>query len=148
MSSVRHRAIRRLLAEREISTQDELIRLLADERILVTQATVSRDLKEIGAVKQRGDDGAVRYRMAETAPSRDGELARTFDEYVLRVTPTGGLVVVLTLPGAAHVVGRAIDEAGIDGVAGTVAGDDTVLVVAGPSVEGEEIAAVFEGGVE
>ena len=142
MTTARHRAIRRLLSEGDVSTQSHLIELLAEDRILVTQATVSRDLKAIGAVRQRGADGSVRYRVAAEAPGNGaiGDLGRAFDEYVLRVTPTGGLVVVGTLPGAAHVVGRAIDESGIEGVVGTVAGDDTVLVVGGAGVEGLDVA--------
>ncbi len=146
MSIARHRAIRLLLTQERVSTQADLIRLLADEQIRVTQATVSRDLKAIGAVRQRGADGRVRYRIGTAAPANeeDNGLARSFDEYVLRITPTGGLVVVATLPGAAHVVGRAIDEAGVDGVVGTVAGDDTVLVVGGPGVEGESVADRLE----
>jgi transcriptional regulator of arginine metabolism len=146
MPSTRHRAIRRLLTERAVSTQADLIRLLAAEQIRVTQATVSRDLKTMGAVKQRGADGTVRYRIRNAGPLEGPhrELARALDEYVLRITPTGGLVVVGTLPGAAHVVGRAIDESGVDGVVGTVAGDDTVLVVGGPGVAGESVADRLE----
>ena len=148
MSSARHRAIHRLLSEEDVATQADLIRLLEGEQFLVTQATVSRDLKTIGAVKRRDGDGVKRYRIGTPADSSDGELERTLDEYVLRITPTGGLVVVRTLPGAAHVVGRAIDEAAIDGVVGTVAGDDTVLVVGGPGVEGEQLADRLAGGIE
>jgi len=148
MSTARHRAIRRLLSEEDVSTQAHLIELLAEDRMLVTQATVSRDLKAIGAVRQRGADGSMRYRVAAEAPGNGatGDLDRALDEYVLRITPTGALVVVVTLPGAAHVVGRAIDEAGINGVAGTIAGDDTVLVVAGPGIEGEEVADRLDTG--
>lgn len=146
MSTTRHRAIRRLLTTKRVSTQSELLGLLAEEGIVVTQATVSRDLKEIGAVRQRDRNGSLRYRIGGDARSDNGELARALDEYALRITPTGGLVVVATLPGAAHVVGRAIDEATIDGIVGTVAGDDTVLVVGGPGVEGETVAASLEEG--
>jgi transcriptional regulator of arginine metabolism len=145
MSSARHRIIRQLLSEERVSTQAGLIRLLAEEGVEVTQATVSRDLKELGAVKHRDPDGSERYRIESDAPPRgNGDLARAFDEYVLRITPTGGLVVVGTLPGAAHVVGRVIDEAGIDGIVGTVAGDDTVLVVGGSGVDGTDLADRLE----
>ena len=146
MPSPRLRAIRRLLSERAVSTQADLVRLLAAEQIRVTQATVSRDLKTMGAVRHVGADGLVRYRVGNAAPpdGPNSELARAFDEYVLQITPTGGLVVVGTLPGAAHVVGRAIDESNVDGVVGTVAGDDTVLVVGGPGVEGESVADRLE----
>ena len=145
MSSARHRVIRRLLSEESVSTQADLIDLLADEQILVTQATVSRDLRELGAVKHRGPDGSVRYRIENgTSNGANSDLTRAFDEYVLRITPTGGLVVIGTLPGAAHVVARAIDESSIDGIAGTVAGDDTVLVVGGPGVEGVRVADRLE----
>ena len=146
MPSARLRAIRRLLSEQAVSTQAYLIRLLAAEQIHVTQATVSRDLRTMGAVKHSGADGLVRYRIGNALPvdGPNSELARAFDEYVVQITPTGGLVVVGTLPGAAHVVGRAIDESNVDGVVGTVAGDDTVLVVGGPGVEGESVAEWLE----
>jgi transcriptional regulator of arginine metabolism len=146
MSNARHRTIRRLLTEENVSTQAELVRRLAAEQIYVTQGTVSRDLKAIGAVRRHGADGSVRYRL-ETGASPNGAdsgLTRAFDEYVLRITPTAGLVVVVTVPGAAHVVGKAIDESGVGGVAGTVAGDDTVLIVGAAGVEGETIAGRLE----
>ncbi len=146
MSSARHRAICRLLAEETVSTQADLVGLLADQQMPVTQATVSRDLHELGAFKERGTDGSVRYRIgtASSSSGADTGLARAFEEHVVRITPTNGLVVVTTLPGAAQVVGRAIDEAGVSGVAGTVAGDDTVLVVAGHGVEGDDVADRLE----
>ncbi|GMQ85348.1 MAG: arginine repressor [Acidimicrobiia bacterium] len=146
MPNARHRAIRRLLSEHSVATQADLIRLLEAEQIYVTQATVSRDLNTMGAVRQIGADGPARYRIGSAVPV-DGshrELARALDEYVLQITPTGGLVVVGTLPGAAHVVGRAIDESNVEGVVGTVAGDDTVLVVGGQGIEGESVADRLE----
>ncbi len=147
MSTPRHRAIRRLLAEHDVATQADLVDLLAEEEMPVTQATVSRDLKEIGATKERSADGSWHYRVNDTqAPAGNGELARAFDDYVVRVTPTGSLVVVVTLPGAAQVVARTIDEADVDGVVGTIAGDDTVLVVGGPEVDGVEVADRLETG--
>ena len=71
MSSARHRAIRRLLAEETVSTQADLVGLLADQQMPVTQATVSRDLHELGAIKERGADGSGRYRIG-TASSSSG----------------------------------------------------------------------------
>lgn len=146
MPNTRHRTIRRILTAEHVSTQADLLALLGDEGIVVSQATVSRDLKEIGAVRDRDGGGSMRYRIAGVAAAANGELTRTLDEHALRITPTGGLVVIATLPGAAHVVGRAIDEADVDGVVGTVAGDDTVLVVGGPGVDGNDVARRLEEG--
>lgn len=99
---------------------------------VVTQATVSRDLDAIGAVKVRTEDGGHRYEIPEEIPAvvnGDRETARIIDEFVDTVTVSHNLLVIHTRPGAAHVVASAIDGVGVAGVLGTVAGDDTLLIV-------------------
>lgn len=108
----------------------------------VTQATVSRDLTAIGAQKVSDDIGAAYAISRAAAP----ELASTLDRFVLDVVASGNVVIVRTPPGAAHLVASALDGASLAEVAGTVAGDDTVLVVASPSSSGKKVAAILLGG--
>lgn len=140
--ATRRRLVRRLISEGEIESQHELVEMLEGAGHHVTQATVSRDLDAIGAVKVRTDGGRHRYEMPEeaaVAANGDRELARIIDEFVDTFAASANLLVVHTRPGAAHVVGSAIDRAHIGGVLGTVAGDDTLLVVASEDIGGSGV---------
>lgn len=142
-TAARRRALRSIILERSVGSQTELVELLAGRGHPVTQATVSRDLQVIGAMKDAAGD---RYVLADR-PDPDearASLARALDEFVETIQPTGHLVVLRTPPGAAHVVAAAVDNARIAGVLGTVAGDDTVLVVASERVSGRGIAHKLE----
>ena len=100
---------------------------------MATQATVSRDLEDLGAVKVRVAGGEPVYAIPELPKDRvapEEHLRRVLGEWVVEVAHSGNLVVLRTPPGSAHVVGSALDRAGMPDVLGTVAGDDTVLVVA------------------
>jgi transcriptional regulator of arginine metabolism len=125
----RQRRIVRLLQERHVASQNELAMLLRAAGYRATQATVSRDLEELGVVKVRRD-GHVVYALAQPggASGRAAATSRTLAA-VQSLETSGNLIVVRTPPGHARVVALAIDEAEVDGVAGTVAGDDTILVV-------------------
>ncbi|MGH9157427.1 MAG: arginine repressor [Acidimicrobiales bacterium] len=129
----RQHRIARLLGDHAVSSQAALVELLAADGVVATQATVSRDLDELGAVKVRLPGGATVYALPE--PGRDhrtpeDHLRRVLGDWVVEVAHSANLVVVRTPPGSAHVVGSAIDRSGLEGVLGTVAGDDTVLLVA------------------
>lgn len=142
----RQHRIARLLEEQPISSQHQLVELLAADGIVATQATVSRDLEDLGAVKVRVPGGALAYAVPEygkepAAP--DEHLRRVMGEFVVEVSHSGNLVVLRTGPGQAHVVGSAIDRSPRDDVLGTVAGDDTVLVVCRHPDGGAETAAGF-----
>jgi len=131
MKAGRQRRIVQMIRERPITNQNQLVKLLRTGGFPATQATVSRDLEELGAIKVRRN-GKVAYALPEdpqNAPSGDA-LRRLLADSVLNFETSGNLVLVRTPPGHAHMVASAIDRAGIDGIAGTVAGDDTVLVVA------------------
>ena len=109
-----------------------------------TQTTVSRDLEDLGAVKVRLPGGETAYALPElpvhqVAP--EDHLRRVLGEWVVEVGHSGNLVVLRTPPGSAHVVGSALDRSGAEGVVGTVAGDDTVLVVVSEEVGGDTMAA-------
>jgi transcriptional regulator of arginine metabolism len=105
---------------------------------------VSRDLEELGAVKVRIPGGATAYAIPEHAKERPvpgDHLRRVMGEFVLEVAHSANLVVLRTPPGSAHVVGSALDRASMPEVIGTVAGDDTVLVVVAERSSGHEVAA-------
>lgn len=129
----RQQAIAKLVAKHAVTNQPQLVDLLAADGIAATQATVSRDLEELGAVKIRIPGGETAYAIAEYAPARvapTDQLRRVMAEWVAEVTSSGNLVVVRTPPGCAHVVASALDRSGLDGLLGTVAGDDTMMCVA------------------
>ncbi|MDA8366375.1 MAG: arginine repressor [Actinomycetota bacterium] len=129
----RQHRIARLLESRAVTSQVHLVELLAAEGIDATQTTVSRDLDELGAIKVRLPGGESAYALPEL-PSRqvapEDHLRRVLGEWVVEVHHSGNLVVLRTPPGSAHVVGSALDRSAYPGIIGTVAGDDTVLVVA------------------
>ncbi|GAC1445699.1 MAG: arginine repressor [Mycobacteriales bacterium] len=133
--AARQARITELLAARPVSSQTELGRLLAAAGVAVTQATLSRDLDELGAVKVRNGAG-MSYAVAPEGQPRpgtpaavDSRLARLLEELLIGAEATGSLVVLRTPPGGAQLLGSAIDRAGLPEVAGTVAGDDTVLLI-------------------
>ena len=154
MSKVqRQQAIARLIQQHSVTNQPQLVDLLGDEGITATQATVSRDLDDLGAVKVRVPGGATVYAVPEFAPERVApldQLRRVMGEWVAEVTHSGNLVIVRTPPGCAHVVASALDRSGIEGLLGTVAGDDTMMCVATESVGGRQLASAMRelAGIE
>jgi transcriptional regulator of arginine metabolism len=136
--TARHARILNLIRTRPVHSQAELGELLAADGLATTQATLSRDLEELGAVKVRGTDGrAAAYivpedgmgpmRLAEQAPER---LRRLLRELLTGADSSGNLVVLRTPPGAAQFLASALDRSGLPQIVGTIAGDDTILVVA------------------
>jgi transcriptional regulator of arginine metabolism len=154
MSKVqRQQAIARLIQQHAVTNQPQLVELLAEEAITATQATVSRDLEDLGAVKVRVPGGATVYAVPEFAPERVApldQLRRVMGEWVAEVTHSANLVIVRTPPGCAHVVASALDRSGIDGLLGTVAGDDTMMCVATEGVGGSRLAVTLRelAGIE
>jgi transcriptional regulator of arginine metabolism len=133
-----------------VGSQAELAAALDDEGFEVTQATLSRDLEELGAVKLRTPDGGLpsyvvpedgaplTSRTAKDAPPQ--RLARLIDELLVSAEASANLVVLRTPPGAAHFLASAVDRAGLPDVLGTIAGDDTILVVARDPDGGKALA--------
>jgi transcriptional regulator of arginine metabolism len=139
----RQRTIARLIGQRAVGNQPQLVDLLAGEGITATQATVSRDLDELGAIKVRVPGGQSVYALPEIETDRlvpFDQLRRVLGEWVAEVAASANLVVLRTPPGCAHVVASALDRSGLDGLLGTVAGDDTLLCVAAPGSTGERLA--------
>lgn len=126
-----------------MQSQRQATELLAEAGYHVTQATVSRDLAAIGAEKSV-DEGGGAYRLGDPTAVA---LGPTIDRFVLDVVPSGNLVVVKTPPAAAHYVASEVDRSAFSEIAGTVAGDDTVLVVAAAGHSGSEVAGLLVGGV-
>ncbi len=138
----RQQAIAKLIAKHAVTNQPQLVDLLAEDGITATQATVSRDLEDLGAVKVRVPGGDTVYAIPEYEPQRiapEDQLRRVMGEWVAEVRHSGNLVVLRTPPGCAHVVASALDRSGLDGILGTVAGDDTLLVVAEEGMGGESM---------
>jgi transcriptional regulator of arginine metabolism len=140
----RQHIVARLIEQHTVRNQMDLVELLAAEGVAATQATVSRDLEDLGAIKVRVPGGDSAYAIpdlpkAQVAP--EDHLRRVFGDWVVEVSHSLNLVVLRTPPGSAHVVGSALDRAGLAGVLGTVAGDDTLIVVASEATGGRALAA-------
>jgi len=125
----RQRLIADWLREQRVGSQDELVARLGLAGIVATQATVSRDLDELGAVRMRRD-GEMRYVLAEEIDTNaaSARLDRLLAEYVTSITAAGTLLVLRTPPGSANLVANAIDLAALREIAGTIAGDDTIFL--------------------
>ena len=182
--TARQAQIAGILTQTAVRSQDELSELLAERGVRVTQATLSRDLEELGAVRLRGPDGALVYalpeepggpgsrpgglpgglstllgsrggaaRLATAAGARpseggtdrdaSGRLARIAAEFLLSAEASANLVVLRTPAGAAQFLASAVDHAAWSSILGTVAGDDTVLVIAREPGGGSEVAAAL-----
>ncbi len=136
--TARRARIAQLLDTVEVRSQGELLARLAEEGIEVTQATLSRDLVELGAVKvRRGHGRGLVYAVPSATQSRAGQepeqvptrLRRLLEELLVTADASDNLVVLRTPPGAANHLASAIDASRLDGVLGTIAGDDTILLV-------------------
>lgn len=142
----RQQLIASLIAKHAVTNQPQLVDLLAEGGVTATQATVSRDLEDLGAVKVRVPGGETVYAIPEFAPARlapEDQLRRVMGEWVAEVSQSGPMVVVRTPPGCAHVVASALDRSGMSELIGTVAGDDTVFCVAAESCGGPALAAIL-----
>ena len=144
----RQHRILRILEEQPVSSQAQLVQMLEGAGIVATQATVSRDLEELGAVKVRIPGGAMAYAIPEHAKERaapDDHLRRVMGEFVVEVSHSANVVVLRTPPGSAHVVASALDRSGLPDVLGTVAGDDTIILVCSEVSGGAGVAGELAG---
>ena len=157
--AARHARIEHLLTREPVRSQSQLARLLVTDGFSVTQATLSRDLDELGAVRVRGAGGGFVYVVprdgedavgAASRPPSDNfdgasaaraRLVRVATELLVSVRASGNLAVVKTPPGGAHLLAGAIDHADLSSIIGTVAGDDTVLCVCKDLDGGPQVAA-------
>lgn len=131
-----HEALRRVLSERSPGTQEEIRLCLAGLGLDVTQSTVSRTLKRLGAIRAASEGGRPRYRL----PAREALDSRiegdaSLKGMLLNIVTNGSLIVLHTAPGSASLIARVLDQKRPAGILGTIAGDDTIFV-APASVEG------------
>lgn len=144
----RQHRIEQLIEQNAVTSQSQLVDLLAAAGVEATQATVSRDLEEIGAVKVRAARGDPVYAVPELPKDRlapEEHLRRVLGDWVVDVVSSANLVVVRTPPGSAHVVASALDRAALKEIIGTVAGDDTIIVVAAEKTGGAALARQLGG---
>ncbi len=136
----RHSKIINLIQSEHVSSQTQISKMLEREGIVSTQATVSRDLEEIGAVKVRLPGGDSCYAIPETAkrPGSDGNLSKTLKQYVLTIEEVSPMVIIKTPLGCADVTCAAIDAANMIEIAGTIAGQDTIFLVMAKEVNLQE----------
>ena len=142
----RQHLVAKLLAAHLVASQEQLVLLLGDEGVAATQATVSRDLEDLGAIKIRSSVGEPIYAIPELPKDQrapDDHLRRVFGDWVVEVAHSANIVVLRTPPGTANVVGSALDRTGLAEVIGTVAGDDTLLVVVADGQDGAAVAERF-----
>ena len=137
----RQGAILRLVKERQLATQGDVVEALRDEGLDAVQATVSRDIAQLGLVKVRGDGGRLVYALPGVADlDRLGELTTALRRWVVALEPAAGMVVVRTPPGCANALAIAFDEAALPEVAGCIAGDDTIFVAPREGSAASELA--------
>ncbi|HUH14938.1 MAG TPA: hypothetical protein VML35_03535 [Gaiellaceae bacterium] len=137
----RQGAILRLVGARQLSTQSDVVRALKDEGLDAVQATVSRDIAQLGLVKVRGEGGRLVYALPGAADlDRLSELTSALRRWTTALEPTGNLVVLKTPPGHANALALAFDEAALPDVAGCIAGDDTIFLAAREGMSGAELA--------
>lgn len=130
MKSVRHAMILEIIESKDIETQEELAEELMRHGVRVTQATVSRDIKELRLLKVLSDKGGYKYATADRAEQgMDDRYIRIFSESVLSMTSAGNLIVIKTLTGSANAAAEAIDSLKWPDVIGTLAGDNTILII-------------------
>ena len=139
----RQHRIAGLLEHYSVTSQGQLVDLLTADGVVATQATVSRDLEEMGAIKVRASGGDSVYAIPDLPKEQrtpEDHLRRVLGDWVVEVDHSHNLVVLRTPPGSAHVVASAIDRAGLPAILGTVAGDDTIMVVVAERSSGAKVA--------
>lgn len=131
MKRFRYSKIKEIVQSRPIETQEELAKALQEDGIEVTQATVSRDIKELMLIKVPTSDGHYRYALSpeQNLLMSKNRMVRLFQDSIIRVDAAVNQIVIHTLPGSANPVAAAIDHARWENVIGTLAGDDTILII-------------------
>ena len=126
----RQNKVLELINEHEIETQEKLCQLLKESGYDVTQATVSRDIKELQLIKTLSSSGKYKYVQSISSGPVSDRFVKIFKETIKSVTPAENIIVIHTLAGCANAAGQAVDSMNIPGIVGTVAGDDTIMMVA------------------
>ena len=144
MKAKRQAMIREIVESQSIQTQEELAEALRAHGMVVTQATVSRDIKEMHLLKVLSDDGGYRYAtMEKNEQGVNDRLIRMLADSVVEINSANNLIVIRTLPGSAHVAGEAVDSLHWAEILGTIAGDNTILVIVRSNDEVEAVIKRF-----
>jgi transcriptional regulator of arginine metabolism len=146
VKSRRQHAIVEVIRGGPVASQEELAERLSERGFAATQATISRDLEQLGAVKIRRD-GQLSYAIPEAPEGEAAEprLRSVFRDWVRSVVPAGNLLVIRTPPGSAHLVGVALDESEVPEIVGTICGDDTVFVAARSAADAQALGKRLSG---
>jgi transcriptional regulator of arginine metabolism len=144
----RQRAIAELIRSDALSSQEELADRLGSLGFAATQATISRDLDQIGAIKARRN-GQLSYVLPEASQNAPSpRLASVFRDWVRSVQAAGNLVVIKTPPGSAHLIGVALDQLDLSAIVGTICGDDTVFVACASAPEADALSSKLSGELQ
>jgi transcriptional regulator of arginine metabolism len=146
VKSLRHQKIREIIENRLIQTQEELADMLRKEGIDVTQATVSRDIKELMLIKIPTGDGTYKYGFPpdQNIIFSQSRMERIFRDSVIGIDFSENLVVIRTLPGTANSIASTIDNVRWPEIVGTVAGDDTILIIVKPKEAVHDVITRFQ----
>ncbi|MEH7350567.1 transcriptional regulator AhrC/ArgR [Gottfriedia acidiceleris] len=140
----RHIKIREIIAKNEVETQDELVQSLRDLGFKVTQATISRDIKELHLVKVPLSDGRYKYSLpADQRFNPLQKLKRLLIDSFIKIDSSSHLIVMKTLPGNANAVGALIDHLEWSEIMGTICGDDTILIICRTPVDADDLKEKF-----
>jgi transcriptional regulator of arginine metabolism len=136
--------LRSLLAEGQMSTQEDLVAELRSKSFAVGQSTISRDLSRLGAIKMRDGSGRVVYRLPDDIPGAATLPAQDLANLLVSVRHNGSMIVIQTTPGSASLVARQLDQSRPEGILGTIAGDDTIFVAPSSSKKiSQTVAAII-----
>jgi transcriptional regulator of arginine metabolism len=127
-SQQRLNLLRKLLLEGKTSTQDELVEELRRHKFLITQSTISRDLRRVGAIKTLDASGNTVYRLSGDAPTTIRNSANSLKNLLIDIKHNGSLIVIHSAVGSANLIARHLDQVKPEGILGTIAGDDTIFV--------------------
>lgn len=146
MKAKRQALIREIVENQSIQTQEELADALREHGMVVTQATVSRDIKEMHLLKVLSEEGGYRYAtMDKSEQGMNERLIRMLADSVVDMSSANNLIVIHTLPGSAHVAGEAVDSLRWPEVLGTIAGDNTILVIVRSNEDVDAVLRRFRG---
>lgn len=148
LKAKRQSEILRIIGEGDIETQEQMLDHLRRCGIRATQATISRDIKELNLVKQPGAGGSYRYVVSAARRALEGRLQNIFKEGVTSCDVAQNIVVVKTMPGLAPAAGAALDGMALEGLVGSLAGDDTVILIMRTGQVAEELAREIESMLE
>ncbi|MFW3589345.1 arginine repressor [Vagococcus fluvialis] len=135
----RHFLIKQIISQEVITNQTELIKKLNEKKVDVTQATISRDIKELKITKINDSSGVIKYGVVAKEESNDSKLREVFNDYVSSIVQVQVLNVLKTSLGEANIVAAELDEMQVPEIVGTIAGTDTLVLFSGSEIEAEKL---------